>query len=69
MLITLWTCSGCNVFSYCPLPPPGCNDGSGKYYRSAECTLKAQKLSADSLPTWYGRVSISRGGESSLNGW
>lgn len=48
---------GCNVLSFCPLPPPGCDDGSGKFYRSGECTLKTQTIAADGLPTWYGRVS------------
>lgn len=43
----------CNVVAFCPLLPPGCDNGYGTFYRSGECTLKAQTLASDRLPTWY----------------
>lgn len=37
------------------LGTPRSDNGYGTFYRSGECTLKAQQLAADRLPTWYAR--------------
>ena len=29
--------TGCNTFAYCPLPPPGCDNGYGTFYRRCAC--------------------------------
>ena len=41
----------------------------GTFYRSQECTLKSQQLAADSLPTWYARVSPPWGRSEFFSAW